>query len=137
VVCLAVSVAHGQAPKPVPAQKSLEVPLQQRVAALEKEVQNLKAELAALRAQVQRSGLTQPPVASAVDRDHGARPSEAEIRTCVAAVVEHGRTYGQDNGGIAQLEFGTTITSQGGATELMLGTPKDTSIFPTRAPFCQ
>jgi hypothetical protein len=134
VVCLAVLVANGQAPKPGPAQKSLEVPLQQRVAALEKEVQSLKAELAALRALIQRSGSTQNPLASGSgSRPDGARPSEAEIRTCVVdAYLESEAIPRGGNFGVFQLEFGTTFTSQGGMTELARGAPKGTSIFPTR-----
>jgi hypothetical protein len=137
VVCLAVLVAHGQAPKPGPAQKSLEVPLQQRVAALEKEVQSLKAELAPLRAQIQRSGSTQAPVASGSGpRPDGTRPSEAEIHTCVAAArTQTDSTYGSVYGGVLQFEFGTTITSQGGTMELAMGAPKGTSIFPTKIHF--
>jgi hypothetical protein len=129
VAYLALSVAHGQAPKPRPEQKSPEVPLQQRVAALEKE--GLKAELAALRAQIQRSGSTQTPVTSGSgSRPNGARPSEAEIRTCVAATE-----IGRDFGGVFQLEFGTTIISQGGMMELAMDAPKDTRIFPTKIHF--
>jgi hypothetical protein len=127
VMCLAVLFAYGQATKAGPAQQSLEVPLQQRVAALEKEVRSLKAELAALRAQIQRSGSAQAPVASGGgSRPDGARPSETEIRACVAtARTPTDRAYGQ-LGGV--MEFGTTITSQGG-----LGEPaKGTSIFPIR-----
>lgn len=136
VVCLAVIVANGQAPKPGPAQKLLEVPLQQRVAALEKEVQSLKAELAALRAQIQRSGSTQTPAASGSGSGpKGARPSEAEIRACVAAApTQTGSNYGI-YGGVLQIEFGTTITSQGGTMELAMGAPKGTSIFPTKIHF--
>jgi hypothetical protein len=139
VVLLAVLVAHGQAPKAAPAQKSLEVPLQQRVAALEKEVQSLKAELAALRAQIQRSGSTQNPLASGGgSRPDGARPSEAEIRTCVAATrTQTDSTYGNVYGGVLQIEFGTTITSQGGTMELAMGAPKGTSIFPTKIHFAE
>jgi len=130
VVCLAVLSAYGQAPKAGPAQQSLEVPLQQRVAALEKEVQGLKAELAALRDQIQRSGLTQAPAASGGgSRPDGARPSETEIRNCVAAArSDTGSTYGQLGVLRGVMEFGTTITSQGGLAE----PPKGTSIFPVR-----
>lgn len=137
VVCLAVLVAHGQAPKPGPAQKPLEVPLQQRVGALEKEVQSLKAELAALRAQIQRSGSTQTPVASGSgSRPDGARPSETEIRTCVAAgKTATGTPYGRFYGDVLQIEFGTTTTSQGGMMELAMGAPKGTSMFPTKIHF--
>ena len=100
-----------------------------RCSALEKEVQTLKAELAALRAQIQRGGSTQTPVGS-VDRDHGARPSEAEIRACVAAApTQIGGTYGFISG---QIEFGAVITSQGGTLEMGMGAPKGTSIFPIR-----
>jgi len=131
-VCLAVSVAHGRAPKPGPAQKSLEVPLQQRVAVLEKEVQSLKAEMAAIRAQIQRSGSTQTPVASGSgSRPDGARPSETEIRTCVA---DHNFS---SYGAIQQIEFGATTTSQGGMMELAMGAPKGTSMFPTKIHFAQ
>jgi len=54
-----------------------------------------------------------------------ARPSEAEIRACVAAAPSITGTYGQ-LGGV--MEFGKTITSQGGLGE----PPKGTSIFPVR-----
>lgn len=131
VVCLAVSLAHGQAPKPSPAQQSLEVSLQQRVAALEKEVQNLKGELAALRAQIQRSGSTQTPVVSGSGSiPNGARPSQAEIQACVNA-----SSYGDFP--ILQLEFGTPITSQGGLMELAMDAPKGTIIFPTKIHFAE
>jgi|SRR5450432_2015023 hypothetical protein len=151
---IVVLFAYGQAPNAGPAQRSLEVPLQQRVATLEKEVQRLKAELVAIRAQIQRSGSTQPPVASgsgfdpltgtfALDRSTqtpvapgsgsspgGTRPSETEIRTCVAAAPTHtGGLYGQIGGLMGGvMEFGTTITSQGGFGE----PPKGTNIFPVR-----
>jgi hypothetical protein len=135
VVCLAVLVVNGQAPKPGPAQKSLEVPLQERVAALEKEVESLKAELAALRAQIQPSGSTRTPVASGSgSRPDGARPSQADILSCVVDAYFESEAIprGSSFGDFRQLEFGTTFTSQGGMIELARGAPKGTSIFPTR-----
>jgi hypothetical protein len=113
------------------------VALQQRVAALEKEVQSLKAEVAVLRAQIQRSGPTQTPVDSSTgSRPDGARPSETEIRTCVAAARHPGTgvSYGR-YGDVLQIQFGTTTTSQGGMMELAMGAPKGTSIFPTKIHF--
>lgn len=130
VACLAVLAAHGQAPKPSPAQNAPEVTLQQRVAALEKEVQSLKAELAALRTQIQQSGSTQVPVVSASGKPNGLLPSLAEIQACVNASEEL-----RGNGQILQLEFGTPIISQGGMMELSYGAPKGTTIFTTKIHF--
>jgi hypothetical protein len=65
-------------PKSRSEQKSLEVPLHQTVAAIEKEVQSLKAELAALRAQIQRSDSPPTPVAPGNgSRPNGPRPSRS------------------------------------------------------------
>jgi hypothetical protein len=94
-------------------------------------VQSLKADLAALRAQIQQGGSAQAPVGSGSgSKPDGARPSETEIRACVAAApTQTDGTYGFISG---QIEFGTVITSQGGMMELGMGAPKGTSIFPIR-----
>jgi hypothetical protein len=65
----------------------------------------------------------------------GSRPSETEIRACVAAapVPTIGGTYGSVYGDVLQIEFGTTITSQGGLME----PPKGTSIYPIKAHFAE
>lgn len=61
-------------------------------------------------------------VCAAVGCDSLTRPSEADVRQCVAATIGSGE--------ISQVEFGKAITSQGGMIELGLGAPKDTKIFP-------
>ncbi|MBA4083253.1 MAG: hypothetical protein C0496_18625 [Erythrobacter sp.] len=76
------------------------------------------------------------------------RPSEEEIRKCVLdADIGAGRRltgpqfYDRNTGlyvrnsvynTITKLEFGRTITSEGGLVEISVGAPKGTTIFPTR-----
>jgi hypothetical protein len=62
-----------------------------------------------------------------VSCDSISRPSEAEIRQCVA--TDSGL------GSIDKVEFGNTIPSQGGMMELAMGAPKDTKIFPVNIHF--
>jgi hypothetical protein len=76
VVYLPMAVANGQTPKSSPAQRPVELSLQQRVANLEKAVQSLKGELAALRAQIQGTSSTQTPDAS----PSGSSPDGAQNR---------------------------------------------------------
>jgi hypothetical protein len=54
--------------------------------------------------------------------DSMSRPSESEVRQCL----------GTTRSGIevTQVEFGNTITSQGGMVELSIGAPRDTKMFP-------
>jgi hypothetical protein len=60
----------------------------------------------------------------------GGRPSEADVRACVAN-TEQGRVYGA----VLRFEFGKTFTSQGGTIEMAMGAPQGTPIFPTKLYF--
>lgn len=60
----------------------------------------------------------------------GGRPSEGDIRACVAN-TEQGRVYGA----VLRFEFGKTFTSQGGMIEMAMGAPQGTPIFPTKLYF--
>jgi Na+-translocating ferredoxin:NAD+ oxidoreductase RnfG subunit len=59
--------------------------------------------------------------------DAVSRPSESEVRQAYLAE--------EPNRNITQIEFGNTITSQGGMLELAVGAPKDTKIFPTKVSY--
>jgi hypothetical protein len=104
------------------------------VPALQKEVQSLKAELAALRAQIQQGGSTPTPVASgsgSTARSDGARPSQAEVQTCIDSSRDGSITL-MNRGPLEQLQFGTPTSSQGGMMELALGAANGTTIFPAK-----
>jgi hypothetical protein len=69
--------------------------------------------------------------------DSVSRPSEAEVRQCVLAAVgkmEH-YPWSPTLTTITRVDFGKTMTSQGGMIELALGAPKGTKIFPVRVYF--
>ena len=59
------------------------------------------------------------------------RPSEAEVKACVAKLENLGRMYGT----VLRVEYGAAMLSQGGMTEMELGAPKGTSIYPVRLRF--
>jgi hypothetical protein len=59
------------------------------------------------------------------------RPTEAEVKVCVAKLEDLGRMYGT----VIRVEYGATMLSQGGMTEMELGAPKGTSIHPVRLRF--
>jgi hypothetical protein len=90
-------------------------------------------------------GLT---VASLVGCDAVARPSDTEVRSCLmanggvsvrtppenalAAAIGITGSKRIQNPTISQVEWGQTITSQGGIIEMAVGAPRDTKIFPAR-----
>jgi hypothetical protein len=59
------------------------------------------------------------------------QPSEAEVKACVAALEGLGGMYGS----VLRVEYGAPMSSQGGMTEMDLGAPKGTSIYPVRLRF--
>lgn len=59
------------------------------------------------------------------------QPTEAEVKACVAKLQDLGGMYGT----IIRVEYGTSMLSQGGMTEMELGAPKGTSIHPVRLRF--
>lgn len=130
-VCLIASVAAGQTVKPASTQQLTE--LQQRVAAIEKEVQRLKGDVAALRTQIQSGVSPQSPTSSGGSSGtNGTRPSIAEIQNCINASSDKSlRGYGA----MIAPQFGATTTSQGGMLELSMGAPKGATIYPVRFHF--
>ena len=126
IVAACASVANAQGAKPNTSQPSAEVLLQQRVAALEKEVRSLKAELAALRAQIERS--KSPPVVSERASKSSGRPSQADIQTCINPSSVDFLHY---NGPIINVEYGTTFSSHGERGN----PPKGTTIYPVKVRF--
>jgi hypothetical protein len=123
VISLTASVGGGQT---APSRETLE----KRVVALEKEVRGLKAELAALRIQIQRSGSRQAPVVPdrASNSDAG-RPSEAVIQNCTNHQRRESSIGGM--GAIISVQYGTAFASQGGMGE----PPKGTMIYPVKIIF--
>ena len=59
------------------------------------------------------------------------RPSEAEVKACIAGLEDLGRIYGS----VVRIEYGTPMLSQGGMAEMELGAPKGTFIYPVRLRF--
>lgn len=58
-------------------------------------------------------------------------PSETEVTACVTKLESLGRMYGT----VIRVEYGTAMLSQGGMTEMELGAPKGTFIYPVRVRF--
>jgi hypothetical protein len=69
------------------------------------------------------SSTPSPPAESA--------PSEAEVKTCVAALEDLGGLYGD----VKRVEYGTPMLSQGGMAEMRLGAPSGTRLYPVRLRF--
>ena len=64
------------------------------------------------------------------------RPSDNDVKACILDLpTPLGSTQRALYGSISELEFGTTITSQGGMLEMAIGAPKETKIYPTKAHF--
>ncbi len=117
-VCVSTSIATGQT--------SQQATPQQKIAALEKEVQSLKAQIAALRAQSNRKW--SPDAQSRSDRSSSHienRPSKEEIYSCTQS---SGQFVSSD---IVTVEFANTITSQGSSGQPGAGT----KLFPVKISF--
>jgi hypothetical protein len=65
----------------------------------------------------------------------GVHPSQTEIQACVDASQQSALGGLSDYGQILKLQFGTTFTSQGGTIELGMGSPKGTTMLPTKIYF--
>ena len=72
-----------------------------------------------------------PAPQSAESASTESRPSEGEVKGCVDRLENLGRMYGN----VIRLEFGTPMPSQGGMTEMELGAPKGTLMYPVRLRF--
>jgi len=59
------------------------------------------------------------------------RPTESEVKACVGKLESLGRMYGS----VVRVEYGAVMLSQGGMTEMELGAPNGTSIYPVRVRF--